>query len=59
MNITNEWNDPVINYCLNDPIAVSTMANKRFSETLNSMPKYFNLTSVIFILIIILFFRKS
>ncbi|CAD8158550.1 unnamed protein product [Paramecium pentaurelia] len=53
------WSEQVHNYCLNDWIARSSLANKRFQSILTELPHYFNFSSVIFILIIIFFFRKS
>jgi len=40
-------------------VAKSSEANKRFEVVLSDLPKYFNFSSVLFILIIIFFFRKS
>lgn len=56
---SNGWSEPVYNYCLNDFIALTTSANKRFETVLTSLPTYFNLTCVLFMLLIIFFFRKS
>ncbi|CAK77359.1 unnamed protein product (macronuclear) [Paramecium tetraurelia] len=53
------WKEQVHNYCLNDWIARSSLANKRFQTILTQLPHYFNFSSVIFILVIIFFFRKS
>ena len=47
------------NYCDNDIISISSIANKRFSTSLELVGDWLNLSSTIIILVLIVFFRKS
>lgn len=50
---------PTNNFCIDDFISRSSLANKRFEKEYSLLSDTLNATSVLVILVLIFFFRKS